>query len=167
MPAPNVHADRHQTGGPDPLQGTLDIVAKYQTKHGGVLIGTRHALNIIDGHGMDITVADDSGNDEVDATFDVDETEFTYSIIATALAGNGLDVSGSTLVVDPEEFTPAMAGHALDDNGDLLDVDETEFTYSIIATALAGSGLDVSGSTLVVDGTEVNGWDDSRWYFAR
>lgn len=54
------------------------------------------------------------------------------SALATALAGNGLDASAGTLVVDPEEFTPAMAGHGLDPNGDLLDVDETELDHALI-----------------------------------
>ena len=85
--------------------------------------------------------------------------------LATALAGNGLDASAGTLVVDPEEFAPDLAGagltssgdalavgegHAIDVTANAVDVDETEFTYSILASTMAGAGLAANGDALDV-----------------
>jgi len=107
---------------PDTIGDHLDANARVAIKNDGTLAGTRRTINVHPGSArITITTIDDATQEEVDVTIDV-----SLADLATALAGNGLDASGSTLVVDPEEFTASMAGHGLDANGDLLDVDETE-----------------------------------------
>lgn len=67
----NNHNDRHATGGADAFLITdlLDAIARVIVrKNSGANVGTRRRLNLIEGTGITITVADDSGGEEVDIT---------------------------------------------------------------------------------------------------
>jgi len=77
-----------------------DADNKVAVKKAGTLIGTRSAINLIEGTDITLTVSDDSGNDEVDVT-----------VGSTASGGGG----GS--VFDTKAFihTPAAAAATEDD----------------------------------------------------
>lgn len=66
---PTAHAASHQTGGSDALGSTIDSNAKVAVnKNSGATVGTRRRLNLIEGSGVTLTIADDAGNEEVDVT---------------------------------------------------------------------------------------------------
>jgi hypothetical protein len=66
--ASTSHASTHNSGGSDPLTGSLDANARLNIKNNGSSVGTRRSLNIIPGTGIGVTITDDSGNEEVDLT---------------------------------------------------------------------------------------------------
>lgn len=86
-----THFHRHLVGGPDELLGDLAAVARVAVRQGGVLIGERRAVNFIDGNGIDTTIADDSGNEEVDVTIAVDESELDIATMGGTLDHGDLD----------------------------------------------------------------------------
>lgn len=64
-----VHGGTHAAGGLDALSGSFDLNARVQVrKNSGATVGTRRALNFIEGSGVSITVADDGSSEEVDIT---------------------------------------------------------------------------------------------------
>jgi len=63
------HGDTHGPGGIDPITVPLDTNARVAIKkNSGSVVGTRRAINLIEGSGVSITIADDAGNEEVDVT---------------------------------------------------------------------------------------------------
>jgi hypothetical protein len=63
------HGDTHAPGGLDPITAPLDTNARVAIrKNSGSTVGTRRAINFIEGNGITLTMADDSGNEEVDVT---------------------------------------------------------------------------------------------------
>lgn len=68
------HAARHQNGGADEISvaGLSGELADPQPvtirKNSGANVGTRSRLNLIEGTGVTMTIADDAGDDEVDIT---------------------------------------------------------------------------------------------------
>jgi hypothetical protein len=65
-----VHGGSHAAGGVDALTGSFDLNARIQIrKNSGATVGTRRAINFIEGGGIAISVSDDAGNEEVDVTF--------------------------------------------------------------------------------------------------
>lgn len=154
--ASTVHADRHEAAGPDELAGDVNANARVGVREAAGTTYKRRRLSLNEGNGVDITVADDSVDEEVDVTIAVDYTE-----AATALAGNGLDASAGTLVVDPEEFTAALAGFGLDANGGALDIDPEEITPTMAGAGLAANvdALDVNagnGTIITADAIDVD-----------
>ena len=64
--------------------GESSAAAAVTIRKAGTDIGTRPNVNLIEGSGISLTVADDSGDDEVDVT-----------ITSTAAAGSGLSLLGT------------------------------------------------------------------------
>lgn len=62
----------------------IDSPAKFALYKAGIPVGTRHALNFIDGTNITATVTDNSGSDRVDVTLNA----------AAYTAGNGIQLSG-------------------------------------------------------------------------
>ena len=63
------HATAHNTGGDDDIGGNLDATARTGiSKNSGSDVGARRSVNLIEGANITLTIADDSGNEEVDVT---------------------------------------------------------------------------------------------------
>ena len=75
----------------------------FTIKKAGATIGTRRALNLIEGANIGLTVADDAGNDRVNVTVALASvsahnhaaTEITSGTLALARGGTGADLSGT------------------------------------------------------------------------
>lgn len=120
------------------LPERLEQNARTEVKVAGTSKGIRRAINFAAGSSKVTVAGTDSATGElVTVTIDV-----SLSDLATALAGNGLDPSAGTLVVDPEEFAADMAGAGLTSSGDALAVGE-------------GHGIDVAADAIAVDETEL------------
>lgn len=52
----------------DPTTGSMDGNARVAVEKNGTVVGTRRAINFIEGSNITLTVADDSGSEEVDVT---------------------------------------------------------------------------------------------------
>lgn len=65
---PNGHATSHETAGSDPIDGDLDANARVGVRKGTGTTSLRRRISLIEGANMSITVADDSGSEEVDVT---------------------------------------------------------------------------------------------------
>ncbi len=66
---PQDHQARHQSGGADALTGNLDATARITVrKNSGANVGARRRLNLMEGSGITLTLADDPANEEVDVT---------------------------------------------------------------------------------------------------
>ncbi|HEX6416462.1 MAG TPA: hypothetical protein VFZ62_02955 [Candidatus Saccharimonadales bacterium] len=63
-----THAATHNSGGPDPLIGTLDATARVIVAKSGTNTGTRRRINFINGTNINVTTTDDSGGEKVDVT---------------------------------------------------------------------------------------------------
>jgi hypothetical protein len=64
-----THASTHQAGQADALSGSLNATARVTVrKNTGADVGSRRRINVIEGSGITATVADDSGNEEIDLT---------------------------------------------------------------------------------------------------
>lgn len=66
-----THGVTHSSGGSDALTGSLDATARLAIAKNGSTTGTRRKLNFIPGTNIDITLADDAGNEEVDTTIGI------------------------------------------------------------------------------------------------
>lgn len=65
----------------------LDNTARIRvSKNSGAIVGTRRELNLIEGSGVSITVADDAGNEEID---------ITIAATAVGLAANEIEVTAT------------------------------------------------------------------------
>lgn len=76
--------------------GTLDANARVEVRDAGAAVGTRRALNLIEGANVVLTLADDSANEAVDVTVATDG--YTGSIPLAPLTGGG--TPGSITVSD-------------------------------------------------------------------
>lgn len=77
---PTAHKTSHETGGSDALTGSLDANARVAVrKNSGVPIGTRRRLNLIEGSGVTLTVADDGVSEEIDITVAAAAADPSYS----------------------------------------------------------------------------------------
>lgn len=65
------HGVTHSSGGADALTGNLDANARTAIAKNGSTTGTRRKVNLIPGTNIDITTADDSGNEKVDVTIGI------------------------------------------------------------------------------------------------
>src|SRR6185436_4984886 len=122
-----------------PLPDRMEQNARVEAKVSGVSKGIRRTLDFAPGTGVTITGVDSATGEKVTITIGAD-----FAATATALAGNGLDASGTTLVVDPSEFSAGMAGAGLTDTAGVLAVGE-------------GHGIDVAADAVAVDETELDG----------
>ena len=94
MPHGEDHQSRHQAGGADALSGNLDATARLGVrKNSAGSVFSRRRLNLIEGSNVTLTVADDSGNEEVDVT----------------IASTGGGGSGPTTVLKPSDETIAAS----------------------------------------------------------
>jgi hypothetical protein len=67
--AAQTHAATHAAGGSDVLTGNLDANARVTLrKNSGANTGTRRRINLIEGAGISLTLADDSVDEEIDVT---------------------------------------------------------------------------------------------------
>jgi hypothetical protein len=87
-----AHASTHQSGQADALTGNLDATARVTVrKNSGADIGSRRKLNLSEGSGMTITIADDPANEEID-------------VVLSATAGGG---TNSATLDQSNNFTGA------------------------------------------------------------
>lgn len=104
---PTTHKTSHESGGSDALTGNLDANARVSVrKNSAGSVSTRRRLNLIEGSGVTLTVADDSGNEEIDITIDAagGGTQ-TNSTLATA-AGTATCTNTTT----ETSITPSVSG---------------------------------------------------------
>jgi hypothetical protein len=67
--APSAHQSSHQSGGGDALTGLLDATARVLVRRNtGTNVGPHRRLNFIEGSNVTLTVAADSGQEEVKVT---------------------------------------------------------------------------------------------------
>ena len=105
-----------------PTGDTLDAVALVRVAKAGTTIGSRTRINFIDGSGATVTVADDSGNDEVDVTVSAGpvtlnaQTGTTYTLVLTD-ASKLLTLSNAsaiTMTVPPNSSVAFPIGTRID-----------------------------------------------------
>lgn len=97
---------------PEGLAVHLDAIARGEVRVSDTRVGARRALNLSPGSArVTIAAVDDATHEEVDVTIDV-----SLADLAAALAGDGLDASGSTLVVDLSELDHGSLGGLGDDD---------------------------------------------------
>jgi len=90
------HQARHQVGSADPLSGSVDANARVAIAKNGSLVGTRRRVNLIEGANVTLTVADDSGSEEVDVTIASSATggggglEVSHLSVNTSLTASGI-----------------------------------------------------------------------------
>lgn len=76
-----AHASTHQSGQGDALTGNLDATARVTVrKNSGADIGSRRRVNLSEGSGVTLTIADDPANEEVD-------------VVVSATAGGGTNTA--------------------------------------------------------------------------
>lgn len=104
-----AHKNRHKTGGADPFAVTdlLDGVARVQVKKDGSTIGTRRGLNFLTGARTTLTIADDSGNEEVEVTIASSEVEPYRKTASTAV---NTTVTATDLLNDEITIAAAAMG---------------------------------------------------------
>jgi hypothetical protein len=110
--------------------------AKINVKKAGSTIGTRAGINLIEGTNVTLTVADDSGNDEVDVT-----------IAASGGAGGGTWGSITGTLADQTDLDSALGGK----QATLVSATNIK---TINSTSLLGSG-DIAVQETLVSGTNI------------
>lgn len=65
---PTAHQSTHQSGNSDALTGSVDANARLAVSKAAAAVGTRRGLNLIEGTGVTMTVADNAGAERVDVT---------------------------------------------------------------------------------------------------
>ena len=102
---PSAHTSSHASGGSDALSGNLDATARISVSKAGSVVGARRRLNLIEGSNVTLTVADDSGSEEVDITIAASVTGATIAIqrndVSIGSRGilNFIQGTGTTLTV--------------------------------------------------------------------
>lgn len=122
------------------VASTLDSNARVAVEKNGSLVGTRRAINFIEGTGITLTIADDSANEEVDVTINSSASANSFATIS---------VSGqSDVVADAASDTLTLAAGT----GITLTTNATTDTITIASTASTNSfsTISVSGQSDVV-----------------
>jgi hypothetical protein len=82
------------------VNSTLDSNARIAVEKNGTLVGTRRAINFIEGSGITLTIADDSGNEEVDVTIASTASANSFSTISVSGQSNVVaDTAADTLTL--------------------------------------------------------------------
>lgn len=155
------------------LVGSIDTSAlptRVKVKKAGVVVGTRNALNLIEGSGVAITAADDGVSDEIDVTIavaDGDRGEITVSgsgaswaidngVVSTAKMGVDVTAAGKALLDDASaavQRTTLGLGTAAVLNvaavgdaaaGEVAKGDDTRLSDARTPTAHTHSGADIT-----------------------
>ncbi len=99
---PTDHQSAHQASGGDELTGNLNAVARTDVRKNSTgTVFSRRRLNLIEGAGATLTVADDAGNEEIDITF-TGPSELGYSAITadiTTTSDTLVDATGLSVGV--------------------------------------------------------------------
>jgi hypothetical protein len=100
--APGAHAATHVSGSTDPLTGALDSNARVAVRKNdtGATVATRRRLDLIEGSGITLTIADDSGAEETDVTIASSITQYTDEMARDALGTALVAGTGVTVTVD-------------------------------------------------------------------
>lgn len=95
-----LHSTRHESGGADAITGNLDANARVAVRKNSAGAGSkRRRINLIEGSNVTLTVADDSGDEEVDVTIAASSGGGTLTVKAngsTIGAQSTLNVVGGT-----------------------------------------------------------------------
>lgn len=146
---PTAHQATHQSGGTDALTGNLDAVARSNISKAGTLTGARRGLNLIEGTGITLTMADNSASERVDVT-------------VTATGGVAPATHGSTHIStgsDPVPTAVASGASGLLSGSDKAKLDgiasgATSNTGTVTSVGMTvPSDLSVSGSPITTSGT--------------
>lgn len=123
--------------------GTLSANARVAVKKNGTLVATRRGINLIEGTNVTLTVADDSGNEEVDVT--IAQASVSASTVAVQEGDTTIDAAAATLDFATADFnvTSDPAGEA---NISLvgLTVKEGPVTHNPVRSIDLGTGFDTS-----------------------
>lgn len=106
--ASSTHQSNHQSGGSDALTGNLDAIARTLIKKANTNIGSRRALNFIDGSNVTIDISDDSANEKVDIT------------INASASGGGVTYAQRTLTADETKTNDTSVQNWFTSNNRLL-----------------------------------------------
>lgn len=144
---PTSHKSSHQDGGSDEisvagLSGVLADNQKIAVLKGGVAVGSRAALNLIEGTNITLTVADNGTDGRVDVTVTSTGTPTANTTLQDAY-DNG--TTGDIEVVDEKPFT--VSGP----DGVLLSVDY-EATGSVTTLDVNVTNMTLTSGCLVIDG---------------
>ncbi len=142
------HNARHNSGGADALTGSLDANARVAVSKGGTLVGTRRGINLIEGSGVTLTTADNSGSERVDVTIAA-----SGSLDATLTALSNLDATtGYVVETAADTFTKrtisAGSGKIAVTNGDGV-AGNTSIDLGSVSAANLSNGTTGSGSIVL------------------
>jgi hypothetical protein len=153
--------------------GTLDVTNNTSTqKHivskAGTTIGTRQQVNLVEGTGITLTVADNPGDDRVDVTVAATATGAGLTLISTQTASSsatidftGIDGTYDNYLIIGDSIRPATDASALFmrvQDGGSWQADASDYKYSMInyfhtgtpaahgSTGAAQISMSVSGS---------------------
>lgn len=136
------------------LIGSIDLAAipaKTAVQKGGSLVGTRNAINLIDGVGVSMTVTDNPGSDRVDITVD--------SPIVVEQAGSAVGSRAAINLIDGANVDMTVADNPGSNRVDITVAAKTTVNndYSTVATRSAVNFQGYGGTALTV--TDVPGGD--------
>ena len=137
-----AHQASHQSGGGDGLTGLLDATARTSvSKNSAADVGARRTLNFIEGSNITLTIADDSGGEEVDIT-----------ITSTAGGGSPLTTKGDIFGFDSADARIPVGANNLvlmADSGETLGL---KYALVVNANIAAAAAIDYSKLATLTSG---------------
>ncbi len=137
-----AHQSSHQSGGGDPLSGNLDAVSRVGVRKNSTgSTFDRRRINLIEGANVTLTVADDSGGEEVDVTIaasgvgggslsDGDYGDITVSSSATVMTIDAAAVTYSK--IQDVTATDRILGRVSTGAGVIEELTCTDFAQSLL-----------------------------------
>lgn len=142
----------------NPTTSNMDGNARVNVKKAGVSVGTRRSINLIEGSNVTLTVADDSGNEEVDITIASSGAGASFATPTIALgtaaaAGIASTVirSDSTIAAFDTTVPTTIAYGAAAATGSAAFAARRDHTHGMISNPV----LDQESSTITLSGSVV------------
>lgn len=160
---PADHATEHEDGGDDELTGDLNATARVAVRKNstGGAVGARRRLNLIEGSNVTLTVADDSGNEEIDVTIaaassisDGDKGDITVSSSGTVWTVDNDAITYAKL--QDVSATDTLLGRSTAGAGNVEEIPLTAAGRALIDDADAAAQRTTLGLTI---GTNVQAYD--------
>lgn len=148
-----AHASTHQSGGSDALSGNLDANARTTLRrNSGSDVGARRRINLIEGSGVSLTIADDPANEELDVV--LSSTGGSAPTNAVLTEGNQT-IGGNKTFTGSTSFSSLSVGDLTVTNNaaalsalggqpasvHLSDVADGEFTGSKVGPGIAAGNI--------------------------